>query len=56
MGQVASQTLTNLHVIEQATDKLVLRPLICSTNQTLFAKPEKLVRQKFLRRFPNIPV
>lgn len=30
LGQVSSQTLTNLHVIDQVTDKLVLRPLICT--------------------------
>ncbi|GGD64698.1 tRNA uracil 4-sulfurtransferase ThiI [Lacimicrobium alkaliphilum] len=29
MGQVSSQTLSNLAVIDRATDKLVLRPLIC---------------------------
>lgn len=29
MGQVSSQTLSNLAVIDRATEKLVLRPLIC---------------------------
>lgn len=38
MGQVASQTLANLQVIDQATDKLVLRPLICADKADIIAK------------------
>jgi thiamine biosynthesis protein ThiI len=28
LGQVSSQTLKNMHVIDKASDELVLRPLI----------------------------
>lgn len=42
MGQVASQTLTNLRVIEQVTDKLVLRPLICSDKSDIIRKAREI--------------
>ncbi len=35
MGQVSSQTLTNLNVIDRATDKVVLRPLITWDKQEI---------------------
>lgn len=38
VGQVASQTLTNLHVIDQVTNKLVLRPLICMDKSDIIAR------------------
>lgn len=42
VGQVASQTLTNLHVIDQATDKLVLRPLICSDKADIIKRAREI--------------
>src|SRR5690606_24216904 len=35
LGQVSSQTLSNLSVIDEATDKLVLRPLITMDKQEI---------------------
>ncbi|USN57744.1 MAG: hypothetical protein H6767_05140 [Candidatus Peribacteria bacterium] len=35
LGQVSSQTLKNMHVIDQACDTLVLRPLIGNNKQEI---------------------
>lgn len=53
MGQVASQTLTNLHVIEQATDKLVLRPLICSDKSDIIAKAREIGTAEIAATIPE---
>ncbi|MCY7296588.1 tRNA uracil 4-sulfurtransferase ThiI [Alteromonas sp. a30] len=42
VGQVASQTLTNLHVIDQVTNKLVLRPLICMDKSDIIARAREI--------------
>ena len=42
VGQVASQTLTNLHVIDQVTDKLVLRPLICMDKSEIIKRAREI--------------
>ncbi len=42
VGQVASQTLTNLHVIDQVTDKLVLRPLICNDKSDIIKRAREI--------------
>ncbi len=34
LGQVSSQTLTNLRLIDNVSDTLILRPLISSTKST----------------------
>lgn len=42
VGQVASQTLTNLHNIDQVTNKLVLRPLICMDKADIISKAREI--------------
>jgi len=53
MGQVASQTLTNLHVIEQVTDKLVLRPLICSDKSDIIRKAREIGTAEISETIPE---
>ena len=38
VGQVASQTLENIQVIQSVTDKLILRPLICQDKNEIIEK------------------
>lgn len=42
VGQVASQTLSNLKVIDQATDTLILRPLVVSDKQEIVDQARKI--------------
>ncbi|QIZ75586.1 tRNA uracil 4-sulfurtransferase ThiI [Ferrimonas lipolytica] len=42
MGQVSSQTLTNLNVIDRATEKLILRPLINWDKQDIIDLSRKI--------------
>ena len=42
LGQVASQTLTNLAMIDKASETLVLRPLIGYDKQTIIASAEQI--------------
>ena len=45
MGQVASQTLTNLNAIDAASSTLILRPLITSDKEDIIKMAEKLALQ-----------
>ena len=42
VGQVASQTMSNLHVIDQVTNKLILRPLICSDKADIIERAREI--------------
>lgn len=53
MGQVSSQTLTNLHVIEQATRKLVLRPLICMDKSEIIDIARQIGTEDFAKTMPE---
>lgn len=53
MGQVSSQTLANLHVIDQATDKLVLRPLICMDKSEIIDVAKQIGTEDFAKTMPE---
>lgn len=53
LGQVSSQTLSNLHVIDQVTDKLVVRPLICSDKAEIIDLARKIGTEDFAKSMPE---
>ncbi|UAA37530.1 tRNA 4-thiouridine(8) synthase ThiI [Paraneptunicella aestuarii] len=53
VGQVASQTLTNLHVIDQVTDKLVLRPLICMDKSDIIKRAREIGTAELSETIPE---
>ncbi|MCV2883209.1 tRNA 4-thiouridine(8) synthase ThiI [Aestuariibacter sp. AA17] len=53
LGQVSSQTMTNLHVIQQATNKLVLRPLICMDKSEIIDIARKIGTEDFAKTMPE---
>lgn len=53
LGQVSSQTLTNLHVIDQVTQKLVIRPLICSDKSEIIDCARKIGTEDFAKSMPE---
>lgn len=53
LGQVSSQTLSNLHVIDQVTDKLVLRPLICSDKVDIINTAREIGTEEFAKSIPE---
>lgn len=53
MGQVSSQTLANLHVIDQVTSKLVLRPLICMDKSEIIDIARKIGTEDFAKTMPE---
>ncbi len=53
LGQVSSQTLSNLHLIEAATDKLVLRPLICSDKQDIVDTAREIGTEDIAKSIPE---
>lgn len=53
MGQVSSQTLANLHVIDQVTSKLVLRPLICMDKSEIIGVAKKIGTEDFAKTMPE---
>ena len=53
LGQVSSQTMTNLHVIEQATSKLVLRPLICMDKSEIIDIARQIGTEDFAKTMPE---
>ena len=42
VGQVASQTIENIKVIQSASDKLILRPLICQDKEEIIDKAKDI--------------
>ncbi|MDY0250962.1 MAG: tRNA uracil 4-sulfurtransferase ThiI [Pseudomonas sp.] len=53
ISQVASQTLTNLAVIDKATDKLVLRPLITEHKQDIISTAVEIGTADFAAHMPE---
>lgn len=53
LGQVASQTLTNLAMIDKASDVLVLRPLITKDKADIIATAEKIGTADIAKSIPE---
>ena len=53
VAQVSSQTLTNLSVIDSATDMLVLRPLIATDKEDIIDISRKIGTEKFAAVMPE---
>lgn len=53
MGQVSSQTLSNLAVIDKATDKLVLRPLICMDKSEIISLAREIGTEDLSKSIPE---
>jgi thiamine biosynthesis protein ThiI len=53
LGQVSSQTMTNLHVIDQCTSKLILRPLICMDKQEIIDIAKQIGTEDFAKVMPE---
>lgn len=53
LGQVSSQTLTNLNVIDRATDTLILRPLICMDKQEIIDQARAIGTEDFAKTMPE---
>jgi thiamine biosynthesis protein ThiI len=53
ISQVASQTLPNLSLIDAATDKLVLRPLIASHKQDIIDQANEIGTADFAKHMPE---
>jgi thiamine biosynthesis protein ThiI len=53
ISQVSSQTLTNLKVIDSATDMLVLRPLVASHKQDIIDTATQIGTAEFAKNMPE---
>ena len=53
MGQVSSQTLSNLRVIDQATSALVLRPLITKDKQEIVDEAKRIGTEPLAKSIPE---
>jgi tRNA uracil 4-sulfurtransferase len=53
VAQVSSQTLRNLSVIDQVTERLVLRPLIVSDKEDIIRKAEEIGTGEFAANMPE---
>ncbi len=53
ISQVSSQTLTNLSVIDKATSKLVLRPLVAAHKQDIINTAEAIGTAEFAKHMPE---
>ena len=53
VAQVSSQTLTNLSVIDSATDHLVLRPLVTMDKQDIIDIAAKIGTEEFVKNIPE---
>ncbi|MDN4502617.1 tRNA uracil 4-sulfurtransferase ThiI [Alteromonadaceae bacterium BrNp21-10] len=53
LGQVSSQTLVNLSVIDEVTETLVLRPLICADKQDIINTSREIGTEDFARVMPE---
>jgi len=53
LGQVSSQTLTNLAVIDRVTDTLILRPLITSDKQDIINTARQIGTADFAETMPE---
>lgn len=53
MGQVSSQTVTNLNVIDRVTDMLILRPLIAADKQDIIDQARQIGTAPFAEKMPE---
>ena len=53
LGQVSSQTLTNLRLIDNATDTLILRPLISHDKESIIKIAREIGTEDFARTMPE---
>ncbi|PKG75044.1 tRNA 4-thiouridine(8) synthase ThiI [Shewanella sp. Choline-02u-19] len=53
MGQVSSQTLTNLNVIDRCTELLILRPLIAMDKQDIIDTCRRIGTEDFAKTIPE---
>ena len=53
VAQVSSQTVINLSVIDRATDKLVIRPLVTTDKQDIIKLAEQIGVEEFARNMPE---
>jgi len=53
LGQVSSQTLTNLNVINRVTDTLILRPLAAYDKQDIIDIARKIGTEEFSKTIPE---
>ncbi|MBM7074186.1 tRNA 4-thiouridine(8) synthase ThiI [Shewanella sp. 202IG2-18] len=53
LGQVSSQTLTNLNVIDRSTDLLILRPLITMDKQDIIDESRVIGTEDFAKSIPE---
>lgn len=53
LGQVSSQTLTNLRLIDEATDALVLRPLITHDKEQIIAMAKQIGTEDIAKSMPE---
>ncbi|MBI6548792.1 tRNA uracil 4-sulfurtransferase ThiI [Xenorhabdus lircayensis] len=53
LGQVSSQTLTNLRLIDNASDTLILRPLISHDKEHIIKLARKIGTEDFARTMPE---
>ncbi|KPD03499.1 tRNA uracil 4-sulfurtransferase ThiI [Moellerella wisconsensis] len=53
LGQVSSQTLTNLRLIDNATDTLILRPLISHDKETIINLARQIGTEDLARTMPE---
>ena len=53
ISQVSSQTLPNLSIIDSATDKLVLRPLLASHKQDIIDQANEIGTAEFAKHMPE---
>ena len=53
LGQVSSQTMANLNVIDRVTEKLILRPLICMDKQEIINQARQIGTEDFAKTMPE---
>ena len=53
LGQVSSQTLTNLNVIDRCTELLILRPLITMDKQDIINESRRIGTEDFAKSMPE---
>lgn len=53
LGQVSSQTLTNLNVIDRCTELLILRPLIAMDKQDIINESRNIGTEDFAKSMPE---
>jgi tRNA uracil 4-sulfurtransferase len=53
MGQVSSQTVTNLNVIDRVTDTLILRPLIAADKQDIIDQARQIGTAAYAEKMPE---